>query len=1264
MAEFKWTASQELAINAPTDNILVSAAAGSGKTAVLVERIIRMLSREENPLDIDRLVVITFTRAAAASMKNKIYKRLREVSKEHPENVYLRQQLMKVQHARICTIDSLCADIVRNNIQDIDLDPGFRLAEEAEIRLLKKDVLGEVLEAEYARASEGFLQFAGYYVDKNDKKLEDIILKLHAYSESHPAPEAWLDASADIYADAGNMFADEKYLEDDNESDWMSDYKNIVINALENVQTMALQGRKIARRNYGPFKHEQLFQDILSAVTEILKSELPLDSIKNKIEAIIDNFQKAPRYGKNDEVDEDLKNYAKSLLSDGIKKQLNSLHDDFLYADYESMCRELAACEPVAKAIVSTTKRFAASLKQAKMERQIADFSDIAHYALKVLLRYDEDGRIIRDANGHIAYTDTADIMSRSIDEIIVDEYQDTNELQEYLVGALSSERFGRPNVFMVGDVKQSIYGFRMACPELFTNKYDNYRKLNDIADYIPYNAVADKKSPHGWLIKLDMNFRSRREVVDITNYVFRQSMIREVGGIDYPEGHELVFGKSIEQDEEKLSDHTPEIFFINGKGDGKQAKYQEGYEIAKRIEQLTAEGKYSLSDIAILTRNSDNPELEQVLTERGIAVIKSSGKGYFECFEIRLILNLLNIVDNPYQDIPFTAVLYSPICSASADELARIRLAGGKQKSIYECLLDYCEQSDGKFTWFVQKLDKWRSMSQYMSVCDFIEYVMKDSGLQNILSAMPQGMDRIANIGLLKSKAHTFARGSYTGLFNFLRYMHEIQKNDIDFGKVNAASGSVKAVTIMTIHKSKGLEFPVVFLANCGKSYNKTDVNSSNIIPDRRLGIGIEYRDVKARLNQKTVLMQTIRRLQKTSLYAEELRLLYVAMTRAVDMLIISGATQGNESLDSSIKKWDEEKHFAEDRLKAYKVMDCSSYMKVLGLTLHKNRENNTLYNLNYLLEYETEEKRASELIENQITEGKVYEIARRETDISGIERQCNYKYPFDKAAHIQGKISASQLENKDFENRSMTVTAPCGGIKKAENGTDGEGILCRDTYTDAEVDDRGTEFDETENVVRRTERRNHGQKGKAALTGTDRGNAYHRFFELLDYNKDIRQQLDEYAAAGRISAEYAGAIEISRMETFINSDIGQRMKQAFNKGKLFRERQFVKGSYADIAKIKTRTGMSFSSSQSDVELLLVQGIIDAYFFETSEDGVENIILVDYKTDKSRDEGHYTGRYMSQLNEYADALEKTQGRKVTEKIIYSIELGKAIHCD
>ena len=1259
MAEFKWTDSQELAISAPTDNILVSAAAGSGKTAVLVERIIRMLSRDEHPLDIDRLVVITFTRAAAASMKNKIYKRLRDVCREHPENIYLRQQLMKVQHARICTIDSLCADIVRNNIQDVELDPGFRLADEAEINLLKKDVLEEVLEEEYASASEGFIRFAQYYADKNDKKIESIILKLHSYSESHPAPEAWLDAGADVYTDAGNLFADEKYQDADNESNWMISYRDIVISTLENIMDMALQGRNIAGRNYGPFKHKQIFQDILSAVNGILKSGQPLDSIKGAVEALIDKPQGSIRYSEKDACDENLKKYAQNLRK-SIREQLVSLHDDFLYADYESMCRELAECEPVAKAIINTTKRFAEKLKQAKMDRQIADFSDIAHYALRVLLKYDEKGRILRDEAGHIIYTETADIMSRSIDEIIVDEYQDTNELQEYLVGALSSERFGRPNVFMVGDVKQSIYGFRMACPELFTHKYDNYRHMNELADYVPYNELVDKKTPHGWLITLDMNFRSRREVVDITNYVFRQAMIRDVGGIDYQQGHELVFGKQINLEEEKLEDYTPEIFFINGKDDGKQAKYQEGYEIADRIEKLTADGRYSLSDIAILSRNTDNSELEQVLRERGIAFIKSSGKGFFDCFEIRLVLNLLNIIDNPYQDIPFTAVLYSPICSASADELARIRLAGDENKSIYECLMAYCEESDGKFTWLVQKLGKWRSMAQYMSICDFMDYVMKDSGLQNILSAMPQGRDRIANVELLKSKAQTFARGSYTGLFNFLRYMHEIQENGTDFGLVNAVSGDARAVTMMTIHKSKGLEFPVVFLAGCGKKYNEMD-DRANIIPDRRLGIGIEYRDVEARLNKKTVLMQTIRRIQKTNTYAEELRLLYVAMTRAVDMLIISGATAGNEGLDNIIKNWDQEKYFADGQLKSYKVMDCSSYMKVLGITLHKHQEDSKLYNLHYLLQYETEEKRATELIENMITEDKIYEIARSEMDVSDIERQCNYKYPFDKAAHIQGKISASQLEDRD--NHYVGAGA-AGNMENPENS---KSLLHRDSNLnadiDAAVDDRGIDIDEPENAVRRTGRRKRGQKDAATLTGADRGNAYHKFFELLDYNKDIRQQLDEYVAAGRLSSEYAGAIEVSRIETFMNSDLGQRMKRAFNEGKLFRERQFVKGSYIDIAQMKTQTGMSFSSSESDVELLLVQGIIDAFFFETAEDGSENIILVDYKTDKSREEGHYTKIYTPQLNEYADALEKAQGRHVTEKIVYSIEMGKAIHC-
>ena len=1203
MADRIWTSAQEEAIYADGCNILVSAAAGSGKTAVLVERVIRKITDPENPSDIDRFLVMTFTRAAAAQMKSKIFDAVREKLKEQPDSRFLRQQLMKVQNARICTIDSLCAEIVRDHMEQIDLDPGYRLADEAEIRILQADVLQDVLEKMYQEGSQEFLDLARYYVDKSDSKLEDIVLKLFQFARSHPEPEPWLKALSYPYEEAGTLYSGEIVHEyPDGMKNWMQEYASLVEETLGNIYSMAQRGLAASEMNYGPAAYADAFCKILAFLEDL--QDQPFDYRADALESFLNDFPSLPPIRKKDtDVDPSLKDAAKEL-KDLIRKELEELKDSFLYGSLEQVFTQMAECSQAAQAISSLTIRFGRELDAVKKEKKIADFSDIAHYALQILIRYDEAGRILRNEAGEPLFTETADAMACSLDEIIVDEYQDTNYLQEYLVKALSRERFGSPDVFMVGDIKQSIYRFRMACPELFNEKLRSYVKAEEQKPFVP-----------GRLIILDTNFRSRREVLDVTNLVFSKVMTEETGGIDYQNGHSLSYGGLFGEARQPDPEFLPEILMITGSSE--QAKYLEGYKIAVRIAELVADGRYRYSDIAILTQRSDNPQLEEILRKRGIPVIKTSRSGFFDSFEIRLILDLLKIIDNPYQDIPFAAVLYSPLCGADTQDLARIRLAGEKGSSLFECFCAFCS-GEPKFQWFLEKLQEWRRKSVCMGLQEFLAFILEDSGLDMILAAMPEGDARNANAELLKAKAQTFAKGNCTGLFQFLRYIRELQELEVDFGSAGGPSGA-EAVRMMTMHRSKGLEFPVVFLACCGIEYNEQDFRFS-VIADRELGLGIEYRDTGSRLIRKTILMQTIRHRQRMELYAEEMRLLYVAMTRAKEKLIITGT---DRNLASKIKKWEAQKEIpSEIRVPdAFQVKKIRNHLGLLGLALYSDRETTDHYRMDCTDSTQLEEARVSEVA--QLLEKKeiLKGFALDETDYPQVREQLSFVYPYQRAAAAVGKKTASQLENRE-EEKKMQESRKQGSRKS---------VL---TEEDLET-----------------------------LTGAERGNAYHRFLELYDYGKDPEEQIRELKECGKLSRSYADSIDPARIRQFLGSSVGRRMKQAFLSGKLFRERQFVMGSFEDLnaAKEEEAPDLSEDFGVPDEELLLIQGIIDAYFIEEDPDSGPGIVLVDYKTDRIRSEEYYRETYSPQLAAYADALERSTGYQVKERIIYSLELGKEI---
>ena len=921
MAELNWTTEQESAIYTRGRNILVSAGAGSGKTTVLVERVMKMITDRDDPVDIGSLIIMTFTRAAAAQMKDKIYKGVREAIKNDPENEHLRRQLMAVHNARICTIDSLCMDIVRSNFQETDIDPMFRIADESESAIMRIDVLKELIEEKYKDPDDDFLQFVNFYTDKSDSKIEDIILTLYDYAQSHPEPEAWIMDSVAPYL----LAADLEHEYDQVESAWMEKLRTVVDKELEAIREEAVTGLAISNMNYGPYKYVELFENIIAFVDPLVTGNDLFDNRRSRISEFLENWERAPSIRAADGVDEKLKKDAMEIRK-GIKGKLTSLYDTFFSKDLESAFMDMAKCRGVARAIAQLTLEFSRRFMAAKTAKRIADFNDVAHHALKILIKHDEDGRMMKDENEEPLYTQTADRMASEIKEIIVDEYQDTNLLQDCIIKALSSERFGKPDRFMVGDVKQSIYGFRMAVPGLFSEKYDRY-------------ALGDDNNAR---ILLNANFRSRKEIVDLVNDIFSQTMIRDIGEIEYTDGHELKF-KAEYPATETNEEFIPEFIYIDQSGTA--GKECEAYHIARRIEELVETGlitddsktlrKVRYSDIAILTRTSDNPEIEQELDNRKIPVVKASNKGFFGAFEIRLFTDLLKIIDNPYQDIPFAAVITSPLAGVSSNTLARIRMSYKKEPfSMFRACEEYREDAD--LNAFMKMLEDFRFRNTYMGVCELIDYVLEESCFESLIGAMPGGESRRANIDMFRDKAEGYAKSSFAGLYNFLRYLDQMQDAEKDFGQAQIFEGEVDAVNMMTIHKSKGLEFPIVFLARTGKENNLKDINNS-IVMDRGTGLGIELRDPVERTVTKTLIMETIRAIKKRDLVAEEMRVLYVALTRAKEKLIITGSMN---ALGGAMTRWSRELYRNEEQLPYSSILSAGSFMKTMGSALVRHRD------------------------------------------------------------------------------------------------------------------------------------------------------------------------------------------------------------------------------------------------------------------------------------------------------------------------------------
>ena len=1247
----QWTKEQQEVIRLRDRNILVSAAAGSGKTAVLVERILSKITDNTHPADIDRLLIMTFTRAAAGEMKERISAVIEKALGEDPDNEHLQRQTTLLHAAQITTIDGFCAYIIRNYFHLIGLDPGYRTADEGELKLLRGDVVKALLEEHYAQKDEKFQKFVECFATgKSDENLGDLIQKLYEMAMSNPFPEEWLQKCLGDYRIES--------LEELRETEWMKMLWDAVGDELQEAELLIREARNVCAEADGPYLYEDALNSDLILVRDLQELAEKRD-YNGTVKVLVKPAFARLSTKKALDVEEQKKQRVKELRDEekGILKELGQRYFQSSEEEILEMIRYVR--EPI-EMLIELTIQFMEQFGMAKREKNILDFTDMEHFALQILMTKDGE---------EIHMSQAARELSAKYDEVLVDEYQDSNFVQELLTTAVSGWINQKKNIFMVGDVKQSIYRFRLARPELFMEKYKSY-------------STEEAKEQR---IDLHKNFRSRAQVLESVNFIFRQIMGEDLGGVTYdkdaalypgasfPEGESEEFVKTevllIEKDGEELAD-VQESADAGAQGsqmelENQNAQELEALAIAQRIQEIVGKEQIvdketreyrsvEYGDIVILLRTAYGwaETFREVLASQGIPVYCTSRTGYFSALEIVTVLNYLKVCDNPLQDIPLMGVLRSPIVGCTSQELAELRIHYPKGL-LYESLTAYVGESSKtdfltekdflklKLSNFLQLLEKVRNMAAYTPVHELILYVLKETGYGNYARALPGGEQRFANLTMLVEKAMDYEKTSYRGLFNFVRYIEQLQAYEVDYGEVNLTGAGNTAVEIMTIHKSKGLEFPVVFVAGMGKQFNFQDMNAGLLLHPE-LGIGADAVIPEKRVIASSLNKQIIRRqLLKESL-GEELRVLYVAMTRAKEKLILTGTVGKLEKQMVSLSRFlDEEEELLPlgTRIKAknywafvlpalVRHRAMSELLGEYGILMKKQKgiyDDVSDFVIKKVTVRQMTEKAVILQAGNQMQEeylknwdaDQVYDKEVREE----IEKRFSFVYPYKYLEDIPVKVSVSDLKKRSWHDESE---------------------LEENISVSAEEQEEEQEAPVPAFMAEKQEE----------YKGAARGTAYHRVMECLDYaetdtEEQLRAQLKRLLESRKMTEQEAECIRIRDIRRFVESGLGQRMKKAAMKKHLYREQPFV---------IQRNASMLDDGWKN--ETVLVQGIIDAYFMEEEE-----IVLVDYKTDRVRrgQEQKLIDLYHVQLEDYARALERMTGKRVKEKIIYSFTLQKEI---
>lgn len=1189
--EVKWTDDQLRVIQARDCNVLVSAAAGSGKTAVLVERIIERITDRNNPIDIDRMLIVTFTNAAAAEMRERITEALESKKEANPEDELLDRQLTLVHNAMITTIDSFCLFVVRNHFEEINLDPNFRIADQGELELLAEEILGEVFEALYEEGQSSFLRLVDAYTRRGkDTAVCEMVADIVKKAASASWPAEWIDGLKEGYHCSDYS----QFLN----SELISNIKTEFFITLEETRSITRMNRDNAKASVGCEKLVSVLDEDL-LLLEAFKDDMDISEIASTLNGL--KFKNFPRLPETAGYAEKAKILRSAALEPMKKNKLSKLQMEKVYEQVKRL-------KDYVDELVRVSLLYLEAMEKAKKERKILDFADIEHFALQILV--DQASK---------QPTKVAELFREHFDEIMIDEYQDSNQVQEDILTSISGMSKGRYNMFMVGDVKQSIYRFRMAKPTLFMEKY---------------NRFSPEEGSNEHRIDLSMNFRSRSEVLDFTNDIFYKIMGADMGGVCYDDAAALYLGNT---NYPANSVMTPEIILYD-KQDEEDADLDvldatnaqiEAEIIKNRILELmktlmvtdkkTKEQRpVRYSDIVILLRGLGGlgETLNQTLLNAGIPAHMQSRSGYFSAYEIQVLMDMLLILDNPYQDIPMASVLKSPIVGINDEDLAEL---GMGKDGFAAAVLEAMQDESHMLYEFGQLYAELRKRASDTSIYSLLQLILDKTGFLNYCTCMPAGEQRAANITMLLEKAVAYEQTSYKGLFHFVKYIQRIRKYDLD-GEADIVSEGTDSVRIMTIHKSKGLEFPVVFVSGIHKKFMERDTTTKLILHEK-YGMGLVEMQANPRIEQGCLLHDEISDILKKENRGEELRILYVALTRAKEKLILTGVVNKRDELMKNATGNVRDKETISYGQRA----EATSYLKWL---------------IPAVLSYETTEKRknitwigASDLVlewaEDFAEADNSYEEVMEELDMDDnpledeLTQHFAYVYPYTEETGKKSKYSVSELKH-----HSMVANYD------KEQGTEIPDFAknAKDSYVPDFM-------------------RGEGASSEASVNpGALRGTAVHRFLEGLNFKRMlevsdlgafVKEELDRELSTGFITSEMYELIIPSKIEKFLSTEAAIRMAGADKRGDLYREKPFV---------MKHEDGF------------LVQGIIDVFWLED-----DHIVLLDYKTDRVKEAEELILRYKTQLDLYQDALQRiftseTKAVKGEDKLIYSFALDEVIN--
>lgn len=1210
----QWTDEQWRAIVTEGAHTLVAAAAGSGKTAVLVERIIQKIIDDEHPVDIDRLLVVTFTNAAAAEMRQRIAERIERALAETPNSLHLRRQLNLLPKAAISTIHSFCLDVIRKYYYVIHIDPVFRIADETEIELLKEEVIEELFEEQYAKEeNEAFLSVVDRYTsDRTDANLQTMILRLYEFSRSHPDPDEWLRELVSLYDIAEGTTIDDlpftRYL-------WQ--HIDFQLQAIRHLLAQALEQVHVPN---GPIYLRETIEADLEKLKQVEEARHhSWQALHEAVQAFV--WPTAKRKPKNEAYDEALTEAVKELR-DKAKAKLKEMKDELFSFQPETWLRHLREMKPVVEVLVALVQQFAKRLQQRKEEKGVVDFSDLEHYCLQILRAPSSTPTTLLPSDAALDYR-------AQFAEVLIDEYQDVNMVQETILRLVIHEDEAVGNLFMVGDVKQSIYRFRLAEPFLFLAKYRRFSPTGEGT---------------GVRIDLAQNFRSRREILDGTNFIFQQIMGETVGEIAYDDDAALKFGASYYPEKQQ-----PIEWVIIDRGDqGEEEDEEQELEtaelearwMAQKIKQLIEKPFYVFDrhlkkerrimyrDIVILLRSM--PWAAQIMEEfrkQGIPLYAELSSGYFSATEVSVMLSLLKVIDNPYQDIPLAAVLRSPIVGLDENELALLRLEKPKG-TFYEAFSTFVEKQptselQRKVASFARQLKIWRTMARQHSLAELIWTIYRDTGFYDFVGGMPGGKQRQANLRALYEKARQFEKTSFRGIFRFLRFIERMQERNDDFGAARALGEQEDVVRLMTIHKSKGLEFPVVFVAGLGKSFNKQDLRRNDLL-DKDLGFAAHFVHPDLRVSYPTLAQLAVKKKQSLELLAEEMRVLYVALTRAKEKLYLVGTTK---KLENEKKRWRSVQSHEDWLLPDYVRASAKNYLDWIGYALIRHADSFPLHqggiqesdiaahpsrwNVQIVSASEMyQQAEASEQTTEQMNEllQQLAPVPLQSNFQEEVKRRMHWQYPYQLSTSFRAKQTVSELKRQ-----------------RETFGVHGDQALLRPFRSEM------------------TERPRFMQMKK--LSSAEKGTVMHLVMQHVDLTKEIsetalREQLAKMVHGEWLTEEQAQEVDIASIVTFFQTDIGRRLLHAAH---VEREVPFSLALSAD---------ETYAQWNDGEETVLVQGVFDCVFEDE-----HGLVLIDFKTDHVRwandAQALINERYRVQMELYRRAIEHIWKKRVDECYIY-----------